>query len=192
MPDQPIDTITERTFYLVVLGAGSWGGGKPFRTYKAGAHEIDAEMAETILAWKKRHPGASYLFVMDEPPELTNGALGPLSLEDLLAGDQSGVRFKSPPTKPPPPQPAPDEPQPTPTEFACPRCERGFPSSARLNRHIKHQHVLHHEKNEARVRAQLEAAAAQRATERRLEDAARDPDRELDNLHPAEREAFDS
>jgi len=44
--------------------------------------------------------------------------------------------------------------------FACHWCERRFPSSARLNRHIKHQHVLHHEKNEARVRAQLEAAAA--------------------------------
>jgi len=177
------------TFWLVILGNGSWSG-KDFH-YRAGVHEVDAERAAHVLAWKATHPGASWVVVSTEKPELESGSLiGPLRPEDMLVGTASGVRF--PKSRQEPVQTAaleaPDAPQ---ALFPCKWCERRFRSAARLRRHIRHAHTIRHEQVEARVQEQLEADRKQKAEQHRAEDAARNPDRDLENLHPAEREPLE-
>lgn len=184
----------EPTFYLVVTGGGSWGGGTPFRTYRAGVHEISAEIADTVLAFKRKHGGIPWLVVSDERPEIEDGSLiGPLLPQDLRPGalpdgvrlvehdqeDESNMDERSP-----------DLPEPPPLVYACQYCTARFPSAAAAKRHLRHRHLLQHEKVEARVRAQLEAAAAERATTEQLDDAALSAEG-VENLHPAEREPLD-
>jgi hypothetical protein len=72
----------ERSFYLIVRGGGSWGGGDPFRTYRAGAHEVSAEVAEAVLVFKEKHPKASWLVLSDVRPELEDGSLVSLLLPE--------------------------------------------------------------------------------------------------------------
>jgi hypothetical protein len=179
------------TFWLVILGNGSWGG-KGFH-YRAGVHEVNAERAAQVLAWKAKHPGASWIELSIEKPEVEFGSLvGPLRPEDILVGTASGVRFPKHTQQPVKAALIPDAPNPPQALFPCKRCERRFPSAARLRRHMRHAHTIRYEQVEARVQEQLEADREKKAEERRLEDAARYPDRDAMNLHPAEREAFDS
>ena len=64
-------------FYLTVRGAGSWGGGNPYRDYRAGVHEIGPETAEAVRAYKEKHP-TPWLVLSEEPPveEGSRGGLG--------------------------------------------------------------------------------------------------------------------
>ena len=89
-PHANTDTIAGPSFYLVVTGAGSWGGGNPFRSYKAGVHEISAGAAEAVLAFKETHPNTPWVILSDVRPEIENGSLiGPLLPEDLKPGARS-------------------------------------------------------------------------------------------------------
>jgi hypothetical protein len=176
------------TFWLVILGNGSWGG-KGFH-YRAGVHEIDAERAAQVLAFKATHPGASWIVLSTERPGVESGSLvGPLRPEDILVGTASGVRFPRPTQQPVTAALIPDAPDAPQALFPCTWCERRFPSAARLRRHIRHAHTIHYEQVEARVLEQLEAAAAERANERRVDDDAANHDSA--NLHPAEREPLE-
>lgn len=178
------------TFWLVILGTGSWGG-NGFH-YRAGVHEIDAERAAQVLAWKAKHPDASWIVLSTEKPEIEFGSLiGPLRPEDILVGTASGVRFPNPtqqPVKAAAIDEAPDLPQ---ALFPCKWCERRFPSAARLRRHIRHTHTIRYEQVEACVREQLETDRKKKAEERGFEDAAHKPDRDVENLHPAERDPLE-
>jgi len=160
------------TYWLVVLGTGSFGLGH--RTWRAGAHEVDAETAREALDWKARYaPEVRWLAVLDEEPDLLSDPLsGTLDPEDLRAGFQSGVRFKTPPASAPLPEPTPEDPEPPPTLFACQWCPASFPSSARLGRHVRKQHVPHYEEEEQRLRAEFQAEQEARVAERRGQDAA--------------------
>ena len=77
---------SERTFYLVILGNGSFGIG--FRHWRAGVHEIDAATAEEVLAWKEQYPGASWLAVTDEYPDVK---LPPKKEQRASPADVEGV-----------------------------------------------------------------------------------------------------
>jgi hypothetical protein len=162
----------ERTFYLVVTGGGCWGGGNPFRTYKAGVHEISAEVAEAVLALKEKDPMA-WLILTDERPEAEDGSLRPLLPQDLQPGTMpAGIRLlrenETPLTGPHNPK---DLSQAPPLLYACQYCPARFPSAAAAKRHLRHHHVLQHAKSEARVRAQLQAEREQRAPERPTDNA---------------------
>ncbi len=150
----------ERSFYLIVRGEGSWGGGDPLRTYRAGVHEVSVEVAEAVLAFKEKYPNASWLVLSDVRPELEDGSLVSLLLpehvqpgampdgvrllrEDEQAGSGPGHEKTGAETPPP--------------VYACQFCLARFPSAAAAKRHLRHNHVLQPEKVEARVQAQLEA-----------------------------------
>lgn len=150
----------ERSFYLIVRGGGSWGGGDPLRTYRAGVHEVSAEVAGALLAFKEKNPKASWVFLSDVRPELEDGSLVSLLLPEhvqpgampegvrLLREDEragSGPGSEKNGTEAPP------------LVYACQFCPARFPSAAAAKRHLRHNHVLQPEKVEARVRAQLEA-----------------------------------
>ncbi len=174
MSDEP------RTYWLVVFGNGSFGIGR--KTWRAGAHPIDAQTARDVLAWKERHPNAKWLAVLDEEPDLISGPLtGTLRPEDLRAGTQSGVRFRTPPASDPLPEPTPEDPEPPPTIFPCDWCAESFPSSARLNRHVRVHHILEHARTEERLRAEFQAEQEARSAERQIRDAA------TGDLRPEER-----
>jgi hypothetical protein len=152
----------ERSFYLIVRGGGSWGGGDPFRTYRAGAHEVSAEV-EAVLVFKEKHPKASWLVLSDVRPELEDGSLVSLLLPEHVQPGAlpDGVRLlreeeqaASGPGKEKNGAEAP------PLVYACQFCPARFPSAAAAKRHLRHNHVLQPEKVEARVRAQLEAERA--------------------------------
>jgi hypothetical protein len=151
--------MTERGFYLIVRRGGSWGGGNPFRSYKGGVHEVSAEVAQAVLAFKQKHPKASWLALSDMRPELEDGSLVGLQPEDLQPGVMPpGVRLLREEEKPgsDPESPADGAEAPS-LVYACQFCGARFPSAAAAKRHLRHNHVLQAEKAEARVRAQLEA-----------------------------------
>lgn len=174
----------ERTFYLVVTGRGSFSlGRRP--SWRAGVHEIDAITAAEILAWKEKHPGAHWLVLSEVEPIVEDGLLvGPLRPEDIRNGVADGVRFPKPKQPKPANTPAGLPTAPT-TTFPCHWCEREFVSAARLERHVKHNHVLKHADVEAAVRSQLEAEDAAHGADRQADDA------EPGRLRPEERKAFE-
>jgi hypothetical protein len=150
--------MAERSFYLIVRGAGSWSGGNPFRTYKAGIHEVDAAVAETVLAFKKQAPKASWLILSDVRPELEHDSLvGLLLPEDLPPGvTPQGIRLLHPAEQAEnSPRNPNDRAEAPPPVYACQLCPACFPSAAAAKRHLRHNHLLQPAKAEARARAQL-------------------------------------
>jgi hypothetical protein len=156
--------MAERSFYLIVRGWGSWGGGTPCHTYKAGVHEVSAQVAQAALAFKHTHPNASWLTISDTPPQLEDGSLIALQPDDLQPGVlPPGVRVlrdgEKPLSSPGDRNHAATAPPPG---YTCEFCGDGFPSAAAAKRHLRHNHVLQPDKVEARVRGQLEAEREQR------------------------------
>ncbi|MGI8478913.1 MAG: hypothetical protein ACR2M2_03510 [Gaiellaceae bacterium] len=149
----------ERSFYLIVRGEGSWGGGDPLRTYRAGVHEVSVAVAEAVLTFKEKHPKASWL-LSDVRPELEDGSLVRLLWpEDLQPGaTPDGVRLlREDEQAGSGPGNEKNGAEAPPLVYACQFCPARFPSAAAAKRHLRHNHVLQPEKVEARVRAQLEA-----------------------------------
>ncbi len=89
-----------------------------------------------------------------------------------------------------PAEPTPSDPDPPPTLFPCQFCTTAsFPSSARLGRHIRKHHLLQHEAEEERLRAEFAAKQEARAVERRVQDVApgeRRPEERSPDVAPAE------
>lgn len=115
--------------YVVVL-SGSWRYRD--RTYSAGVHEVEDDVAEAA----KAHPmGVQKVVVSEEEPRLVTRKDGPLTLEDIRVGTRA-IRIQ---------QPEPDAqpeagPIEVPYDFSCPSCEASFPSAPARDRHIEFHH----------------------------------------------------
>ena len=116
--------------WIVVLGKGSWGYNRV--TYRAGKHEVTAEVAAAASVAGKKN-----LLVFEHEPEIVSGleAGEALSADDILLGNPGGVRLPSDPE-----EPVPEEDNSVQYSYPCEHCPLSFPSAPARERHVEFHH----------------------------------------------------
>lgn len=146
------------------LARGKWKYDAP--TFRSGKHHVSQAVRDK--AEEEGYPDFAFFFEDDDEPELMEpDDTGILKPEDIRSGTRYGVHLQV--IEGEGPEPAPVDPEGLPLDFPCLSCDRAFPSTGSLDRHVEYDHTRRHEVMQRRAQRKAEAQQAEKEELRRLE-----------------------